>query len=65
MMGASKGGWSGGMQQMDMEAMCAMYRSMRDAPSEQARQAMMERHMPNMSPEMRLHHMEMLRQHCR
>ncbi|ALK96093.1 hypothetical protein AB595_08615 [Massilia sp. WF1] len=53
-----------GMQHMDKDAMCAMYRSMRDAPTEQARQAMMDQNMRAMSPEMRQRHMEMLRQQC-
>ena len=65
MMGGGGGpGGSGGMGQMDREAMCAMYRGMRDAPSEQERQAMMDRHMQAMSPEMRQRHMEMMRQRC-
>jgi hypothetical protein len=63
MMGANTAGCPGGMQQ-DKDAMCAMYRDMRDAPNEQARQAMMDRHMQAMSPEMRQHHMEMMRQQC-
>lgn len=61
------GGTAGGacqMQHMSKEQMCAMYRSMRDAPDEQARQAMMARHMQGVSPEMRQQHMEMMRQHC-
>lgn len=49
---------------MDKEAMCAMYRSMRDAPTEQERQAMMDRNMPGMPTEMRRHHMDMMRQQC-
>jgi hypothetical protein len=53
-----------GMQHMDKDAMCAMYRSMRDAPTEQARQAMMDQNMKTMSPEMRQQHMEMMRQQC-
>jgi hypothetical protein len=53
-----------GMSHMDKEAMCAMYRGMRDAPTEAARQAMMDRQMQDMSPEMRQQHLEMMRQHC-
>jgi hypothetical protein len=49
---------------MDKEAMCAMYRSMRDAPTEQERQALMDRNMQDMPPEMRQRHMEMMRQQC-
>jgi hypothetical protein len=64
MMGDSKAGCPGGMRQMDKETMCAMYRGMRDAPNEQARQSMMDQHMQAMSPEMRQQHMEMMRQQC-
>lgn len=53
-----------GMKHMDKEAMCAMYRSMRDAPTEQARQAMMDQNMKAMSPGMRQQRMEMMRQQC-
>lgn len=49
---------------MNKDAMCAMYRSMQNAPTEQDRQAMMERNMQGMSPEMRQRHMEMMRQQC-
>lgn len=52
------------MQDMSREQMCATYRGMRDAPDEQARQAMMERHMQGMSPQMRQQRMEMMRQQC-
>ncbi|MGX4640375.1 hypothetical protein [Massilia sp. SYSU DXS3249] len=65
MMGGAKPAGCGGMRPMDKEAMCAMHRDMRGAPDEQARHAMMERHMQGMSPEMRQRHMEMMRQHCR
>lgn len=58
------GGCAGGMRHTDKEAMCAQYRGMRDAPNEQARQAMMDGQMRNMSPEMRLRHMEIMRRHC-
>jgi hypothetical protein len=54
----------GAMQPMDKETMCSMYRSMRDAPNDQARQAMMDRQMKGMSREMRQQHMEMMRQQC-
>lgn len=62
MMGDGKA--AAGMQQMDKESMCAMYRSMLDAPTEQARQAMMDRQMQGMSAEMRQQHMDMMRQQC-
>lgn len=64
MMGNNKATGPGGMQNMDKDVMCAMYRGMRDAPNEQARQAMMERQMQGMSPEMRQQHMEMMRRQC-
>lgn len=66
MMGANTTGNQAGcgMQHMDKDAMCAMYRNMRDAPNEQARQAMMDQNMKAMSPEMRQQHMEMMRQQC-
>lgn len=68
MMGSSQAGsqaaGAGGMQGMNKEQMCAMYRSMRDAPNEQARQTMMDQRMQGMSPEMRQQHMEMMRQQC-
>ena len=63
-MAGSQAAGAGGMQQMNKEEMCAMYRNMRDAPNEQARQAMMDRHMQAMSPAMRQQHMEMMRQQC-
>lgn len=64
MMGAGHVAGPGGIQHMDKDAMCAMYRSMQNAPTEQDRQAMMERDMQGMSPEMRQRHMEMMRQQC-
>lgn len=62
MMGDSKA--AGGMQHMDKKSMCAMYRNMRDAPTDQARQEMMDRQMQGVSPEMRQQHMDMMRQQC-
>ena len=64
MMGGAGPAGCGGMRAMDKEAMCAMHRNLRDAPDEAARQALMERHMRGMSPDMRQRHMEMMRQHC-
>lgn len=60
----SAGGSATGQRMMDKDAMCAMYRGMRDAPTAQARQAMMARNMQDMSPEMRQRHMEMMQQQC-
>jgi hypothetical protein len=64
MMGGSEAASTGAMQATDKGALCSMYRGMRDAPDDQARQAMMDRLMPGMSPEMRQRHMEMMRQQC-
>lgn len=67
MIGSSQAGSQGsgaGMQQRNKEEMCAMYRTMRDAPNERARQAMMDRHMQSMSPTMRQRHMDMMGQQC-
>lgn len=64
MMGSGKDDRACNMQQMNKEQMCAMYRSMRDAPNEEARRAMMERNMQGVSPEMRQQHAEMMRQQC-
>jgi len=64
MMGASRAGSTGSMAPSDKEAMCARYRGMRNAPDERARQAMMDREMASMPPEMRQRHMEMMGKHC-
>jgi hypothetical protein len=64
--GRPMGGPSPGQMQpqgMDMNQMCSMYRNMQNAPMEQ-RQSMMDQQMKGMSPEMREHHMEMMRQQC-
>lgn len=64
MMGGGKTDGACSMQNMNKDEMCAMYRGMRDAQNEQARQALMERHMQGVSPQMRQQHMEMMRQQC-
>lgn len=64
MMGGDKTAGACGMQNMNKDQMCAMYRGMRDAPNEQARQAMMDHHMQGMSPQMRQQRMEIMRQQC-
>jgi hypothetical protein len=51
-------------QPMNKDAMCAQYRDMQNAPNDEARQAMMDRKMQGMSPEMRQRHMDMMRQQC-
>lgn len=49
--------------QTDIRRMCPLHQAMQKAsPAE--RQAMMEQHMKDMSPEMRRHQMEMMQQHC-
>ena len=48
----------------DMQAMCAHHREMMGAKTPEERQAMMERHMQGMTPEMRSRHMEMMRERC-
>jgi hypothetical protein len=64
MMGAGTAGAQGEMQHMDKASMCAMHRNMQNAPNEQARQAIMDRQMQGMSPEMRQRQMDMMRQQC-
>lgn len=48
----------------DEGMMCAMHREMQAAPNEEARRAIVERHMQGMSPEQRDQHMDMMRKHC-
>ena len=64
MMGGSMAAGPGGMRQMDKDAMCTMYRTMQNAPTDEQRHEMMERNMQNMSPEMRQRHMEMMQKQC-
>jgi hypothetical protein len=45
--------------------MCAMNREIMNARTPEARQAILERDMPNMSQEMREQHLEMMQQECR
>ena len=53
----------GGPDATDVRRMCPLYQDMQKAsPAE--RQAMMEQHMKDMSPDMRRHQMEMMQQHC-
>ena len=49
---------------MDKDAMCAMYRNMQNASTDEQRHEMMERNMQGMSPEMRQQHMEMMQRQC-
>ena len=52
------------MHHMDKDAMCAMYRNMQNASTDEQRHEMMERNMQGMSPEMRQQHMEMMQRQC-
>lgn len=62
---ATGGGVAGSATRHSGEgAMCAMHRDMKDAPNEEARRAIAERHMQGISPEQRQQHMEMMRRHC-
>ena len=63
-MGGSMAAGPAGMHRMDKDAMCAMYRKMQNAPTDEERHEMMERYMQNMSPEMRQQHMEMMQRQC-
>lgn len=49
---------------MDMQAMCQMHREKMANKSAQEKQAMMEKHMGNMSPEMMAKHMRMMDEKC-
>jgi hypothetical protein len=62
--GAATASGQPGQGGMDMRQMCAMHRDIQAAPESQ-RQAMMDRQMQQMSPEMRQRHMDMMRQHCK
>ncbi|MFC5463058.1 hypothetical protein [Massilia niabensis] len=61
MSGAPSGQMAPG--QTNMGAMCPMHRDMQKMSPEQHR-AMMDEKMKGMTPEMRQHHMEMMRRHC-
>lgn len=49
----------------EMQTMCSMYRNMAKARTPEERQAMMDEHMRQMSPEMQQRHMEMMGQRCK
>jgi hypothetical protein len=46
------------------QEMCAQSRRIMSAPTPEARQAMMEQAMPDIAPEMRERHLEMMRKGC-
>lgn len=53
----------GGM--MDMKSMCDMHKQMMGAKSDDERQAMMDKRMKGMSPEMRDKQMHMMNEQCK
>lgn len=55
MMGGANG-------RMDMKSMCEMHNKMMSSKTPEQQRAMMDDHMKSMSPEMRQHHMEMMKQ---
>jgi hypothetical protein len=49
----------------DLQTMCSMYRNMANARTPEERQAMMDQHMRQMSPEMQQRHMQMMGERCK
>jgi hypothetical protein len=64
--GAQGGGGSAGATSgtADIQSMCALQQRLKDAHSEQERQAILDQAMPGMTPDLRQQHLEMLRQEC-
>jgi hypothetical protein len=60
--GAPYGGETAGIARW--QEMCAQTRRIMSAPTPEARQAMMDQAMPEISPEMRERHLEMMRKGC-
>ena len=60
--GSAYGGETAGIDKW--QDMCAQSRRIMNAPTPEARQAMMEQAMPDISPEMRERHLEMMRKGC-
>ena len=60
--GSAYGGETAGVDKW--QEMCAQSRRIMSAPTPEARQAMMEQAMPDISPEMRERHLEMMRKGC-
>lgn len=58
-------GQMGMMDSMDMKTMCDMHKKMMSSKTPAEREAMMDRNMKSMSPEMRQKHMEMMEAKCR
>ena len=61
--GSAYGGETAGIDKW--QEMCAQSRRITSAPTPEARQAMLEQAMPDISPEMRERHLEMMRKSCR
>jgi len=60
--GSAYGGETAGIDKW--QEMCAQSRRIMSAPTPEARQAMMEQAMPDIAPEMRERHLEMMRKSC-
>ena len=60
--GSAYGGETAGIDKW--QDMCAQSRRIMNAPTPEARQAMMEQAMPDIPPEMRERHLEMMRKGC-
>jgi len=59
---APYGGETAGLDKW--QQMCAQSRRITSAPTPEARQAMLEQAMPDISPDMRERHLEMMRKSC-
>jgi hypothetical protein len=59
--GSGAGGTASGA---DLQAMCALQQRLKAAHSEPERQAILDQAMPDMPPDLRQQHLEMLRQQC-
>lgn len=62
---ASSGHRPGAGGAMDRTAMCGRYEKMISQKTPADREAMMDRHMKSMPPEMQQRHMEMMQEKCR
>jgi hypothetical protein len=56
---------TGGQPGMDQYAMCEMNRRIMGARTPEERQALMDRNMPGVSPELREQHLQMMREQCK
>lgn len=62
--GGGQAGTAGASTPANREAMCSVYRSLQNAPTQQQRQAIMEQQMRGMSAEDREERMEKMREQC-